>query len=106
MFVRSGPPSRVAERRTALRYPCGSLSCSPGKTTLVVCKDATVIAAISAAGHLRPGRMVPPLGVSVEMNVFLPRPDIPAGPRKFMPLAGSSVQNREQRPLEAADLRP
>ena len=76
MFVRSGPPSRVAERRTALRYPlrlpvvfswqddAGRVQGCDG-----YCRD------LGSRGIYVQAELVPPLGVSVEMNVFLPRPE-------------------------------
>lgn len=76
MFVRSGPPSRVAERRTALRYPlrlpvvfswqdeAGRMQGCDG-----YCRD------LGSRGIYVQAESVPPLGVSVEMNVFLPRPE-------------------------------
>jgi hypothetical protein len=76
MFVRSGLPSRVAERRTALRYPlrlpvvfswqdeAGRVQGCDG-----YCRD------LGSRGIYVQAELVPPLGVSVEMNVFLPRPE-------------------------------
>ena len=76
MFARSSPLSRVAERRTALRYPlrlpvvfswqddAGHVHGCDG-----YCRD------LGSRGIYVQADLVPPLGVSVEMNVFLPRPE-------------------------------
>jgi hypothetical protein len=76
MLVRTTPMSRVAERRTALRYPLrlpvvfswqderGRIQGSDG-----YCRD------LGSRGIYVHSELVPPLGVSVEMNVFLPRPE-------------------------------
>jgi hypothetical protein len=76
MLVRTTPTSRVAERRTALRYPLrlpvvfswqderGRIQGSDG-----YCRD------LGSRGIYVHSELVPPLGVSVEMNVFLPRPE-------------------------------
>jgi hypothetical protein len=75
MVVRPTPMSRVAERRTALRYPlrlpivfswqddAGRVHGCDG-----YCRD------LGSRGIYVTARLVPPLGASVEMNVFLPRP--------------------------------
>jgi hypothetical protein len=84
MFVRSGPLSRVAERRTALRYPLrlpvvfswqddtGRVQGGDG-----YCRD------LGSRGIYVQAESVPPLGVSVEMNVFLPRPEHSARPSEI-----------------------
>jgi hypothetical protein len=76
MLARTTPTSRVAERRTALRYPLrlpvvfswederGRIQGSDG-----YCRD------LGSRGIYVHAELVPPLGVSVEMNVFLPRPE-------------------------------
>jgi hypothetical protein len=76
MFARSTASSRVAERRTALRYPlrlpvvfswqddAGRVHGCDG-----YCRD------LGSRGIYVQAELVPPLGVSVEMNVFLPRPE-------------------------------
>src|SRR5262249_6656710 len=76
MLVRSTTASRIAERRTALRYPlrlpvvfswqddCGKIQGSDG-----YCRD------LGSRGIYVHSELVPPLGVAVEMNVFLPRPE-------------------------------
>ncbi len=76
MFVRSGPSSRVAERRTALRYPLRlpvvfSWQDDTGRVQGCdgYCRD------LGSRGIYVQTEEVPPLGVSVEMNVFLPRPE-------------------------------
>ena len=75
MAVRPTPMSRVAERRTALRYPlrlpvvfswqddAGRVHGCDG-----YCRD------LGSRGIYVTAQLVPPLGASVEMNVFLPRP--------------------------------
>ena len=84
MFARSGPSSRVAERRTALRYPlrlpvvfswqdeAGRVHGCDG-----YCRD------LGSRGIYVQAELVPPLGVSVEMNVFLPRPEHSARPSEI-----------------------
>jgi hypothetical protein len=76
MLVRSTIASRIAERRTALRYPLrlpvvfswqdegGRIQGSDG-----YCRD------LGSRGIYVHSQLVPPLGVAVEMNVFLPRPE-------------------------------
>jgi hypothetical protein len=76
MLARSSASSRVAERRTALRYPlrlpvvfswqddAGRVHGCDG-----YCRD------LGSRGIYVQAELVPPLGVSVEMNVFLPRPE-------------------------------
>jgi hypothetical protein len=84
MFVHSSPSSRVAERRTALRYPlrlpvvfswqdeAGRVQGCDG-----YCRD------LGSRGIYVQAELVPPLGVSVEMNVFLPRPEHSARPSEI-----------------------
>jgi hypothetical protein len=84
MFARSSPSSRVAERRTALRYPlrlpvvfswqddAGHVQGCDG-----YCRD------LGSRGIYVLAEFVPPLGVSVEMNVFLPRPEHSARPSEI-----------------------
>jgi hypothetical protein len=84
MIVRSSPSSRVAERRTALRYPLrlpvvfswqdetGRVQGCDGH-----CRD------LGSRGIYVQAELVPPLGVSVEMNVFLPRPEHSARPSEI-----------------------
>jgi hypothetical protein len=76
MLVRSPITSRIAERRTALRYALrlpvvfswqderGQIQGSDG-----YCRD------LGSRGIYVHAGVVPPLGVAVEMNVFLPRPE-------------------------------
>jgi hypothetical protein len=76
MFAHSSTSSGVAERRTALRYPlrlpvvfswqddAGRVHGCDG-----YCRD------LGSRGIYVQAELVPPLGVSVEMNVFLPRPE-------------------------------
>jgi hypothetical protein len=84
MLLHSTAKSRVAERRTALRYPlrlpvvfswqdedgrvqgCDGYSRDLGSRGIYVHAEA-----------------VPPLGVPVEMNVFLPRPEYSARPSEI-----------------------
>jgi hypothetical protein len=84
MFARPSPSSRVAERRTALRYPlrlpvvfswqddAGHVQGCDG-----YCRD------LGSRGIYVQAEFVPPLGVSVEMNVFLPRPEHSARPSEI-----------------------
>jgi hypothetical protein len=84
MLARSGPWSGVAERRTALRYPlrlpvvfswqdeAGHVQGCDG-----YCRD------LGSRGIYVQAESVPPLGVSVEMNIFLPRPEHSARPSEI-----------------------
>jgi PilZ domain len=84
MLLRSTLMSRVAERRTALRYPLrlpvvfswqderGRVQGSDG-----YCRD------LGSRGIYVHSGLVPPLGVSVEMNVFLPRPEHSSRPSEI-----------------------
>src|ERR1700722_6263433 len=84
MLVRSTLTSRVAERRTALRYPLrlpvvfswqderGRIQGSDG-----YCRD------LGSRGIYVLCGSVPPLGVAVEMNVFLPRPEHSSRPSEI-----------------------
>jgi hypothetical protein len=79
-----GIQSRVAERRTALRYPLrlpvvfswqdehGKIQGSDG-----YCRD------LGSRGIYVLANSVPPLGVAIEMNVFLPRPEHSARPSEI-----------------------
>jgi hypothetical protein len=75
MVVRPTAMSRVAERRTALRYPLRlpvvfSWQDDSGRVHGCdgYCRD------LGSRGIYVTAQLVPPLGASVEMNVFLPRP--------------------------------
>jgi hypothetical protein len=84
MLLHSTPTSRVAERRTALRYPLrlpvvfswqdenGRVQGGDGYS-----RD------LGSRGIYVYSEVVPPLGVSVEMNVFLPRPEHSARPSEI-----------------------
>ena len=84
MLLHSSPTSRVAERRTALRYPLrlpvvfswqdegGQIQGCDGYSRDLGSRGIYVYA-----------EQVPPLGVSVEMNVFLPRPEHSSRPSEI-----------------------
>lgn len=84
MLLHSSPTSRVAERRTALRYPLrlpvvfswqdegGHIQGCDGYSRDLGSRGIYVYA-----------EQVPPLGVSVEMNVFLPRPEHSSRPSEI-----------------------
>jgi hypothetical protein len=84
MLLRSTPMSRVAERRTALRYPL--------RLPVVFSWQDEAGRVQGCDGHSRDlgsrgiyvhAEVVPPLGVAVEMNVFLPRPEHSARPSEI-----------------------
>jgi hypothetical protein len=84
MLLRSTPMSRVAERRTALRYPL--------RLPVVFSWQDESGRVQGCDGHSRDlgsrgiyvhADVVPPLGVAVEMNVFLPRPEHSARPSEI-----------------------
>jgi hypothetical protein len=84
MLVRSTTTSRVAERRTALRYPLRlpvvfSWQDERGRTqgSDGYCRD------LGSRGIYIHSDLVPPLGAAVEMNVFLPRPEHSARPSEI-----------------------
>jgi hypothetical protein len=102
MLVRSTITSRVAERRTALRYPLrlpvvfswqddgGRIQGSDG-----YCRD------LGSRGIYVHSELVPPLGVAIEMNVFLPRPEHSARPSEIHAI-GRVVRSEQLRsPLQA-----
>src|SRR5580692_6261683 len=98
MFVRSSAPSRVAERRTALRYPlrlpvvfswqdeAGRVHGCDG-----YCRD------LGSRGIYVSAQLVPPLGASVEMNVFLPRPGHSTRPSEIHAI-GRVIRSEQQTP--------
>ena len=102
MLVRSTLMSRVAERRTALRYPLrlpvvfswqderGRMQGSDG-----YCRD------LGSRGIYVPSELVPPLGVSVEMNVFLPRPEHSARPSEIHAIGRVVRSEQVKSPLQA-----
>jgi hypothetical protein len=98
MVVRPTPVSRVAERRTALRYPlrlpvvfswqddAGRVHGCDG-----YCRD------LGSRGIYVTAQLVPPLGASVEMNVFLPRPGHSTRPSEIHAI-GRVVRSEQQAP--------
>jgi hypothetical protein len=101
MLAHSSASSRVAERRTALRYPlrlpvvfswqddAGRVHGCDG-----YCRD------LGSRGIYVQAALVPPLGVSVEMNVFLPRPEHSVRPSEIHAI-GRVV--RSERPAAASE---
>lgn len=102
MLARSSASSRVAERRTALRYPlrlpvvfswqddAGRVHGCDG-----YCRD------LGSRGIYVHAALVPPLGVSVEMNVFLPRPEHSVRPSEIHAI-GRVV--RSERPVAPSEI--
>jgi hypothetical protein len=98
MFARPSPSSRVAERRTALRYPLRlpvvfSWQDDTGRVHGCdgYCRD------LGSRGIYVQAELVPPLGVSVEMNVFLPRPEHSARPSEIHAI-GRVVRSEHRAP--------
>jgi hypothetical protein len=102
MVVRPTPMSRVAERRTALRYPlrlpvvfswqddAGRVHGCDG-----YCRD------LGSRGIYVTAQLVPPLGASVEMNVFLPRPGHSTRPSEIHAI-GRVIRSDEKTPASDA----
>jgi hypothetical protein len=98
MVVRPTPMSRAAERRTALRYPlrlpvvfswqddAGRVHGCDG-----YCRD------LGSRGIYVTAHLVPPLGASVEMNVFLPRPGHSTRPSEILAI-GRVVRSESKDP--------
>jgi hypothetical protein len=99
MVVRPTPMSQVAERRTALRYPlrlpvvfswqdeAGRVHGCDG-----YCRD------LGSRGIYVTAQLVPPLGASVEMNVFLPRPGHSTRPSEIHAI-GRVVRSEQTTPV-------
>lgn len=84
MLLHSSPASRVAERRTALRYPLRLpvvFSWQDENGHIQGCDGYS--RDLGSRGIYVYAELVPPLGVSVEMNVFLPRPEHSARPSEI-----------------------
>jgi hypothetical protein len=76
MLLHSSATSRVAERRTALRYPLRLpvvFSWQDEDGRIQGCDGYS--RDLGSRGIYVYAEQVPPLGASVEMNVFLPRPE-------------------------------
>ena len=102
MAVRPTPVSRVAERRTALRYPLRlpvvfSWQDETGRVHGCdgYCRD------LGSRGIYVTAQLVPPLGASVEMNVFLPRPGHSTRPSEIHAI-GRVVRSEKQTPVSEA----
>ena len=99
MVVRPTPMSPVAERRTALRYPlrlpvvfswqddAGRVHGCDG-----YCRD------LGSRGIYVTAQLVPPLGASVEMNVFLPRPGHSTRPSEIHAI-GRVIRSEQKTPV-------
>ena len=83
MLLHSSPTSRVAERRTALRYPLRLPVVFSWQDEGGHIQGCDGYSRNSAAEGLCLSEQVPPLGVSVEMNVFLPRPEHSSRPSEI-----------------------
>jgi hypothetical protein len=84
MLLHSSPTSRVAERRTALRYPLRLpvvFSWQDENGRIQGCDGYS--RDLGSRGIYVYAEQVPPLGVSVEMNVFLPRPEHSSRPSEI-----------------------
>jgi hypothetical protein len=84
MLLHSSPTSRIAERRTALRYPLRLpvvFSWQDDSGHIQGCDGYS--RDLGSRGIYVYAELVPPLGVSVEMNVFLPRPEHSARPSEI-----------------------
>jgi hypothetical protein len=96
MLLRSTPTSRVAERRTALRYPLRLpvvFSWQDENGRLQGCDGYS--RDLGSRGIYVQAEVAPPLGVSVEMNVFLPRPEHSARPSEIHAI-GRVVRSERQ----------
>lgn len=98
MVVRPTPVSRVAERRTALRYPLRlpvvfSWQDDTGRVHGCdgYCRD------LGSRGIYVTAQLVPPLGASVELNVFLPRPGHSTRPSEIHAI-GRVIRSEQQTP--------
>jgi hypothetical protein len=84
MLLHSTPTSRVAERRTALRYPLRLpvvFSWQDDGGRVQGCDGYS--RDLGSRGIYVHSEVAPPLGVAVEMNVFLPRPEHSARPSEI-----------------------
>jgi len=98
MLVRSTPGSRIAERRTALRYPLRLpvvFSWQDDTGRIQGCDGYS--RDLGSRGIYVYSELVPPLGVSVEMNVFLPRPEHSVRPSEIRAI-GRVVRCERQGP--------
>lgn len=96
MLLRSTPTSRVAERRTALRYPLRLpvvFSWQDENGRLQGCDGHS--RDLGSRGIYVQAEVAPPLGVSVEMNVFLPRPEHSSRPSEIHAI-GRVVRSERQ----------
>jgi len=84
MLLHSSPANKVAERRTALRYPLRLpvvFSWQDEDGRIQGCDGYS--RDLGSRGIYVYAEHVPPLGVSVEMNVFLPRPEHSSRPSEI-----------------------
>ena len=96
MLLHSSPTSRVAERRTALRYPLRLpvvFSWQDEDGRIQGCDGYS--RDLGSRGIYVYAELVPPLGVSVEMNVFLPRPEHSSRPSEIHAI-GRVVRSERQ----------
>jgi len=96
MLLHSSPTSRVAERRTALRYPLRLpvvFSWQDEDGRIQGCDGYS--RDLGSRGIYVYAEQVPPLGVSVEMNVFLPRPEHSCRPSEIRAV-GRVVRSERQ----------
>src|SRR5437879_8419497 len=84
MLLQSSPTSRVAERRSALRYPGGLPVVFSGQDESGRIQGCDGYSRdLGSRGIYVYAEQVPPLGVSIEMNVFLPRPEHSSRPSEI-----------------------
>lgn len=96
MFVRSTPKSGVAERRTALRYPLRLPVVFSWQDDLGRIQGCDGYSRdLGSRGIYVHSELAPPLGVAVEMNVFLPRPENSARPSEIHAV-GRVVRSEQQ----------
>jgi hypothetical protein len=102
MLLHSTPMSRVAERRTALRYPLRLpvvFSWQDESGHVQGCDGYS--RDLGSRGIYVHSEVVPPLGVSVEMNVFLPRPEHSARPSEIHAIGRVVRSERHGTPTQA-----
>src|ERR1700748_1814018 len=109
MAVRPTPVSRVAERRTALRYPlrlpvvfswqddAGRVPGWGGYGPRLLGVDG-YCPDLGSRGIYVTAQLVPPLGASVEMNVFLPRPGHSTRPSEIHAI-GRVIRSEQRTPV-------
>src|SRR5437868_13024866 len=104
MLLHSSPTSRVAERRTALRYPLRLpvvFSWQDESGRIQGCDGYS--RDLGSRGIYVYAEQVPPLGVSIEMNVFLPRPEHSSRPSEIHAVGRVVRSERQGAPTRAGN---